>query len=492
MILFLNMQIITLLMKVKSFFTKKKIIWTLVILLVIFGIWFFFGRSSGNTGIQTDTARRQDIEKTVLTTGQVVSSTDLNLSFSASGMVKKVLVKEGDVVHKGQLLAEEDTNDLNAQLMNAQAGLVLAEQHAVAAEDNVSNVTSQQNAIVESARRTLLSDGLVPVVADTDSFIGTPPAISGTYDGVEGTYQFTIDKKRVTDTDFQLRTYGLETTPDVKIKNNEPTPFGTHGLYISFEGDLSNYADKQWYLTIPNTKSSSYLPNYNAYQQAQRARDTAIANAKASVGENAPSVSDAEIAQAQANIDSIIARINDAKIIAPADGTITQVDIKVGELAQATMEVMKLLNVGELHTEALVSEADIASVAIGQPIDNTFDALGPDEHFTTSVLTINPASTVISGVVNYKITGSLEKIPDVKPGMTVNMTITVAKKANALVVPTSAIINKNGKNIVRVINDPKKKTYTEKEVEVGLNADGGVTEILSGLSEGQEVVTYIK
>jgi multidrug efflux pump subunit AcrA (membrane-fusion protein) len=79
-----------------------------------------------------------------------------------------------------------------------------------------------------------------------------------------------------------------------------------------------------------------------------------------------------------------------------------------------------------------------------------------------------------------------------KPGMTDNMTITVAEKKNALVIPSSAIINKDNKHIVRVINDPKKKTYTEVSVETGLEADGGLTEITSGLNVGQEVVTYIK
>jgi len=166
--------------------------------------------------------------------------------------------------------------------------------------------------------------------------------------------------------------------------------------------------------------------------------------------------------------------------------------VKVGELAQAGVESMKLLNIGDLHTEALVSEADIASVTVGQSIDNTFDALGPDKHFTTTVLTVNPASTIISGVVNYKVTGSLEKIPDIKPGMTANMTIEVASKKNVLVVPASAIINKGGKHIVKVITDPKKKTYKEVEVETGLEADGGLTEIISGLTKGQTIVTYIK
>jgi multidrug efflux pump subunit AcrA (membrane-fusion protein) len=153
---------------------------------------------------------------------------------------------------------------------------------------------------------------------------------------------------------------------------------------------------------------------------------------------------------------------------------------------------MKLLNVNELHTEAAVSEADIASVTVGQTIDNTFDALGPDKHFESKVLTVNPASTVVSGVVNYKVTGSLTNIPGVKPGMTANMTILVTEKKDVLVVPSSAVINKDGKKFIRVIDDTKAKTYHEVEVKTDLEADGGLIEIVSGIDAGTEVVTYIK
>jgi len=68
----------------------------------------------------------------------------------------------------------------------------------------------------------------------------------------------------------------------------------------------------------------------------------------------------------------------------------------------------------------------------------------------------------------------------------------VASSTNALVVPSSAIVNKNGGRFVKVIDNPKKKTYHEVEVHTGLEADGGLTEITSGLSEGQPIVTFIK
>ncbi len=155
-------------------------------------------------------------------------------------------------------------------------------------------------------------------------------------------------------------------------------------------------------------------------------------------------------------------------------------------------EVIVLQDVGNLHTEADVSEANVASLQLGQSIDYTFDALGPDKHFQGKVLTINPASTIISGVVNYKVTGNLDNIPNIKPGMTANMTILVAKKDNVLAIPSTAVINKNNKQYVKVIDDSKKKTYHEVQVQTGLPADGGLIEVVSGLEDRQEIITYIK
>ena len=86
----------------------------------------------------------------------------------------------------------------------------------------------------------------------------------------------------------------------------------------------------------------------------------------------------------------------------------------------------------------------------------------------------------------------MDNIPGIKPGMTANMTILVAKKDNALAVPSTAIINNNNKQYVRVIDNAKTKAYHQVQVQTGLQADGGLVEITSGLADGQQIVTYVK
>jgi multidrug efflux pump subunit AcrA (membrane-fusion protein) len=78
-------------------FTKKRIIWGIVGIVIVGLVTLVYinKKNAPNTNVQTDTVKKQDIEQTVLTTGQVVSKTDLDLSFQGSGVVRKILVQEG-------------------------------------------------------------------------------------------------------------------------------------------------------------------------------------------------------------------------------------------------------------------------------------------------------------------------------------------------------------------------------------------------------------
>ena len=530
------MQITTMMMKIKVFFTKKKIIWTIVILLLIFGGWFIFGRKSASSTIQTGLVKLQDIEKTVLTTGQVVSSTDLDLSMQSSGIVKQVLVKEGDVVSSGQTLVVLDQSTASASVESAQGSFAQAEANynkilsAATSQDiavSQANVDSASVAL-QNAKQNLIRDISnaynninSAILSNTNSLFSNPQSISPQF-GISGTVQSNqqlvskINNERV-DVNAALTKWQNEIV--LVNENNLDQTFKNSTGYIStiknylndLQDALTTYtqitsggstaalsASQASVISAKTTVDTSYTAITND-NQAIKSAQASLDQAQASLvlKQSPPRQEDIAIAKAQVSsaegaLRSAQAILNNTVLRAPIKGTITQVDTKIGEQVIASKEVIKLLNVSDLHTEALVSESDIASLAVGQSIDNTFDALGPDRHFTTTVLTVNPASTVVSGVVNYKVTGSLEKISDIKPGMTANMTIKVAEKKNVLVVPSSAIINKDGKHIVRLINDAKNKTYSEVSVETGLLADGGLVEIISGLKEGQEIVTYMK
>jgi len=518
----------------KKFFTKKRIIWIAVLALIIGAIgWRIFSPKDASAGIQTDTVKRQDLQQTVLSTGQVVSDTNLNLSFQTGGIVRSVAVKEGDRVKAGRMLAMLDQGTAGASWTSAQGVLAQAranydrvmrgstsQQTDVAqkavdatqvaldnAKKNLDQVTAQQNLLVKNAYSAWLNGGLAVLPGPSNLSISNP-TVSGTFAGNPGQYQIRLFDSGTAGVWYQLT--GLESAQG-QVRSAAPIALGTLGLFIQFPTTVA--ITDTWTVDIPNAKSTSFVTNNNAYEAAKATRAQTVQTAQNTVDAAQAALSQARAnlnltmaPPAKADVDAAAAQVMSAQgqvlsagaayrntiLTAPADGTITAVNIKIGELASALQSVMGLQSVDKLHAEANVSEANVASLAVGQPVDFTFDALGPDTHVSGTLRVINPASTVVSGVVNYKVTANIDATAAIKPGMTANMTILVAKKDQILAVPSRAVIEHDHRQYVRVIDDAKKKTYHEAAVQTGLRADGGWVEIVSGLVEGQVIVSDIQ
>ncbi len=515
----------------KFSFLKRWWFWMLVVLVAGGGIAAWARRGKAPK-LQTAAVTRQDLRATVLATGQVTSTVDLSLAFQTSGLVREVDVAEGDRVKKGQTLAVIDQASAHAALTTAQGALAQAqaneekvrqgstsEQIAVAqkavdaanvtlqnAQDNLAAVQAQQDTAVANAQAALMNTTFtaVPGTANAD---GAAITVSGTYAGTaQGTYDVVLYQ---TGNGIQFNATGLETANG--FVSTQPVALGTHGLFIKFSTSSPSSNDT-WTIAVPNTTDASYVTNRNAYDAAQKTRDTQVAAAQASVNaaqasraqaqaslaqaQAAPTQADlaaaaAAVLSAQGQVETAQSALDNTVLASPADGTITSVSVKAGEQATALQEAMVLQDVGDLYAEAQVSEADIASLAVGQSVDDTFDALGPDRHFSGVVTSINPASTVIAGVVDYKVKASIEGAPDIKPGMTANLTVLTAERSQVLAVPSAAVIDRNGSQVVRVVDDAARGAYHEVPVTVGLMADDGLDEIVRGLSEGQTVVVAI-
>jgi HlyD family secretion protein len=127
------------------------------------------------------------------------------------------------------------------------------------------------------------------------------------------------------------------------------------------------------------------------------------------------------------------------------------------------------------------------------PVDITFDAFGTDKIFKGNITKINPSSNIVSGVVNYKVTASVEQVEGIRPGMTANMTVKAKEANHVLVVPSRSILtNSDGTKTIRLVTDTKTKKFKETPITTGLEGDGGMIEITSGLQENEEFVILIK
>jgi len=196
-------------------------------------------------------------------------------------------------------------------------------------------------------------------------------------------------------------------------------------------------------------------------------------------------LSQAEVNQARAKVAEVQAKISKIILKAPVAGTITAIEKEIGETAQANSVIVSMISDGVFQVEANVSETEIAKVSLGDKVVMTLDALGPEEEFAGQIVKIDPAETVVSGVIYYKINSVFDAEDErIKSGMTVNLDIETDKKENVLHLPYYLIKEKNNHRYVLVLSG---KEVEERTIKIGLQGETTV-EITEGLEQGEEVV----
>lgn len=233
---------------------------------------------------------------------------------------------------------------------------------------------------------------------------------------------------------------------------------------------------------------------YNAWQVAKAQFAKIVAPARS----EDIRLAQAQVDQARAALESVTKQIDDNVIRAPIDGIVTKVNYEVGEEPTVAAPVIAMVSRNNYEINLDISETDIVKIKTGQTATITFDAFGDKTIFSGAVTFIEPAQTVIQDVIYYKTTIS-DILPasstdpalaeNLRPGMTANVVITTAKKDGVIKIPSRAIVENAGREIVRVLLNSQ---AVEKPVKIGLRGDEGMVEVLSGLAEGEEVITSTK
>lgn len=471
--------------KILDFLRSKKYVYYLAgaVVLVLAGVFLFQNKQNGNGTI---VVARGNFLNQVSVSGKVETTKEADLGFAASGRIAKIYTQNNEKVRAGQILAQLDVADLLADLKIKEINSKTSDVELEDARENLEKITAEENTKVESAYRELLTEDL-ELVASADDYTVGLPTISGIYDGPEGTYKIiiTIHKGSITSSDLDLFTFKLENTKRI-INKEGATPLGTRGLYITFPDSLDLYNNTIWYLKIPNKASSSYLANFNAYNEAKKAQDLAIRNAESDYQKLLTEKNDGASSVAQAEIDKIRAEIQKNTIYAPFDGVVTNIEKEIGEVASQNETVVTMMSAGIFQIESYVPEVNIALIKAGDEAKVTLDAYGENVLFGAKVISIDPAETIRDGVSTYKVRLQfLENDNRIKSGMTANVSIIIFNKPDVIVVPGGVVFEKDGKNFVQV---KTLKDTLEREVILGDVSSLGQVEIISGLEEGEMVL----
>jgi RND family efflux transporter MFP subunit len=470
---------------------RKKTILGLVILGLIV---FLIIKKSGNTFSAIHVVESGNITDQVLLSGRTESVNSVDLGFADSGRVNRVYVTEGQQVKKSQVLAELEIGDLSAQLTNARAGLTIALANLNQANNNVEKVTTEQDVSVKNAQRKLFSSDL-EAVPDDLNVTAAAPIITGSYnDDESGSYRIEIYASNAP-SGFSFRLYGLEDGYIGTLTASTSVPLGSRGLFIRFEEGQTGYGNTDWTISVPNIRSTTYATNYNAYQSALAARDRAIADARADIDGAMASVLQARVDQARSSINQILSAIERRRIIAPFSGTISQVALKEGEstigISKDTSPGVSMLATDQYKVVIKIPEIDVARVVPNTAVMITLDAYGEDVIFNGILTTINPAETIVDGVPVYEGTVLFNEQDDrIRSGMTATIKMIIGERSDVLMIPANYIREDKvaRKYFVEVIDPENTKKVIEREISIGIRGSDGMTEVVTGLSRGEQVV----
>lgn len=240
--------------------------------------------------------------------------------------------------------------------------------------------------------------------------------------------------------------------------------------------------------------SKLYAKKSVSLDEFESAKDT-LATAEAAIEEI-----DASIKQAEIEVNDAKTNLGYTKIVAPIDATIISIPVSEGQTVNANQTTPTIVQVADLSKVLIkpeISEGDITKVTAGMEVK--FSTLSdPDKIYQATIDSVDPAMTTLTdneytesvsdtNAVYYYANVVVEN-PDnnLRIGMTTQNTITIADVKNTLLIPTMTLKKQNNKVFVNVLTTADQ--VEQREVQIGLNDDMN-TQILSGLTEGEKVVS---
>ncbi len=261
------------------------------------------------------------------------------------------------------------------------------------------------------------------------------------------------------------------------------------------------------------------VASVDAAGASERSAQAGLAVAKAQVEAARAQVVQKQAALAQAQVNLAYTYIR-----APVDGTVVSRNVDTGQTVAASLQAPTLFVIGQdltkMQVDTNVDEADVGRVALDQPASFTVDSY-PGLSFRGRVVQIRQAPQIVQNVVTYDVVVAVAN-PDLKlkPGMTANVRVLVARKDNALVVPNAAFrvrlsmpggegqAKRPGAGLpgaglgggpgaaggTRAVGNTAQKLWVltagrpaQRAVRIGLT-DGERTEVLEGLNDGESVI----
>lgn len=374
----------------------------------------------------------QDLRVRITANGTMVAIQSVNLSPKAAGIVKELYVEQGDRVAAGDVIARMDSSTLEAELAQAQANL------------------SQAQANLAKTR-----------AGNTTAAIGQAQA--------------SVAQAEAQVREAQAR---LDLAND-RVRRNET---------LAAEGAISRDQLDEIISEANRARASVEQAQAGVREARRRLEDLQNGSRPEDIA-----VAEARVREAEGRVQAVSTQLEDTAVRAPFAGVITQKYATEGAFVTPTTSASTNSSATSTSVVALASglevlaevpEVDISQISEEQAVEIVADAF-PDQVFQGKVRLIAPAAVEEQNVTSFQVRVALvtgkEKL---RSGMNVDLTFLGKQLDQALVVPTVAIVTKDGQTGVLVADAENQPTF--KPVTIGPTI-GNQTQVLQGLETGERV-----
>jgi HlyD family secretion protein len=481
-------------MKIGKFKISKTLAIVIIIILIIAGYYIVksFLKNPAE-GYITEKISKGQVTEEISETGSVKATEDLSLSFKGTGRIAKINVSSGQEVQKGEILAELDLSQIQAQLQSAQAQL----SQAITQYEKSQSGSGIED--VNSAKQSL-----------NTAYVSAQNSLNDAYTKIYSTYSFIIElQDAYFDPPYDIRNLTVQESKleiassmqkAKEFLNGSDVDAALSQMILSLENIKINLriireeCDKKAnYDTVPasarttldshRTSIDTAISSVSSAQQTISSYKIALQKTQSGNTENAD-IYLLQINQAQANVNLYQSQLNDNYIRSPINGKVTEVNVKRGETVSPNQSIINLLSIEPFQIKVNIYEQDIVRVKIGNTAKIELVAF-PKQIFEGKVVSIEPAEKIVDNVVYYEITIDFPQQPEgVRSGMTADVVVLASEKNDVLRVSKSAVESIDGKESVQLINRGKIEL---REIQTGLEGDD-YYEVVSGLQEGEEII----
>lgn len=515
---------------------KHKIIVILLVavicLLLAKGIFF----KDETAGYVSETVEKRDIVTYNSFVGNVAPASDIELVAQVSEEAVSVLVKKGDKVKAGDVIAKLDTTAIDYNIKLQEANLKTTKKSNKynisdakrGYENYKETIDKELNPSLESARTQMNSAKKALDSAKEEYEDAKKSVEDGTYEGIQSMYlqreqayrAYTSASQAASDASRTYSSKYKEYT-DAKKAYDDAVAAGSAADVVTlktamesakiametaktqmdaadrtYENARDSYDDTQRAYT--NSKKTILNNLEDAIDTAQTSYDSAKTNfesTKLQVNQQLESyeatydktkaLSDTSAAEIQ--LSQLKATREDYIIKAPCDGTITQLSVEKGEMVTMGMPVATISDLTGMQVEIKVDEYTIKNVNVSSPVTILIDAL--DKEYEGTLVEVDQTATVEGGVSYFNAKVSFEPDAAVKSGMSVEVKVTRTNERDVLSVSQSSL-QYNEDNTAYVLMKDSAGKMQSQQLVLGAS-DGIYVEVKEGLSEGDEIF-YIK